>query len=47
MSENLVTEMARRLATLIALKTSLDANYREVVEATYPWTKLVKQGELA
>jgi len=42
-----VTEMARRLATLIALKTSLDANYREVVEATYPWAKQVKQGGLA
>ena len=34
-----VTEMARRLATLIALQTSLDANYREVVRSTYPWQK--------
>ncbi len=33
-----VTEMARRLATLIALKTSLDANYREVSQTPYPWT---------
>jgi predicted helicase len=33
-----VTEMARRLATLVALQTSLDANYREVIKATYRWT---------
>ncbi len=33
-----VTEMARRLSALIALKTSLDANYREVIKTTYPWT---------
>jgi hypothetical protein len=32
-----VTEMARRLAALIALQTSLDANYREVKRNTYPW----------
>jgi len=35
-----VTEMARRLAALIALQTSLDANYLEVKQNTYPWTKL-------
>jgi hypothetical protein len=33
-----VTEMARRLSALIALQTSLDANYREVIQKTYPWT---------
>ena len=33
-----VTEMARRLAALIALQPALDANYREVIQATYPWT---------
>jgi hypothetical protein len=32
-----VTEMARRLAALIALQTSLDASYREVIRTTYPW----------
>jgi len=34
-----VTEIARRLATLIALQASLDANYKEVARATYPWAK--------
>jgi hypothetical protein len=34
-----VTEMARRLSALIALQTCLDANYREVIQTTYPWTK--------
>jgi hypothetical protein len=34
-----VTEMARRLAALIALQTNLDASYREVVKKTYPWAK--------
>ena len=34
-----VTEMARRLAALIALQPSLDANYHEVAKATYPWVK--------
>ncbi len=33
-----VTEMARRLAALVALQTSLDANYRKVIQTTYPWT---------
>jgi hypothetical protein len=33
-----VTEMARRLTALIALQTSLDASYREVIQTTYPWT---------
>jgi len=33
-----VTEMARRLAALITLQPSLDANYREVVKETYAWT---------
>ncbi len=33
-----VTEMARRLAALIALQVSLDDNYRNVIRATYPWT---------
>ena len=33
-----VTEMARRLSALVALRTSLDANYREVIQTTYPWT---------
>lgn len=34
-----VTEMARRLATLIAMQTSLDDNYRKVIKATYSWPK--------
>ena len=34
-----VTEMARRLAALIALQTALDENYRNVSKATYPWKK--------
>ena len=33
-----VTEMVRRLAALVALQTSLDANYREVIQTTHPWT---------
>jgi hypothetical protein len=33
-----VTEMARRLAALIALQPSLDDNYRNVIRSTYPWT---------
>ena len=37
-----VTEMARRVAALIALQESLDANYREVVQATYAWVKEVR-----
>ncbi len=32
-----VTEMARRLAALIALQPSLDENYRRVIEAAYQW----------
>ena len=32
-----VTEMARRLAALIALHTSLDDNYRNVIRSTYQW----------
>jgi hypothetical protein len=32
-----VTEMARRLAALIALQPSLDENYRHVIEAAYQW----------
>jgi len=34
-----VTEIARRLAALIALQPSLDENYRNVIEATYSWPK--------
>ncbi len=34
-----VTEMARRIAALIALQKALDDNYRNVIRATYPWTK--------
>jgi hypothetical protein len=34
-----VTEMARRLAALIALQESLDANYREVAKTTHLWAK--------
>jgi hypothetical protein len=33
-----VTEMARRLAALIALQSCLDDNYRNVIRTTYPWT---------
>ncbi|MCE5283130.1 MAG: DNA methyltransferase, partial [Deltaproteobacteria bacterium] len=32
-----VTEMARRLTALVALRPDLDANYRDVIRATYPW----------
>ena len=32
-----VTEMARRLAALIALQPSLDDNYRNVIRSTYLW----------
>ena len=32
-----VTEMARRLAALIALQPSLDENYRRIIEANYQW----------
>jgi hypothetical protein len=32
-----VTQMARRLAALIALQTSLDANCKEVKQNSYPW----------
>jgi hypothetical protein len=32
-----VTEMARRLAALIALQPSLDDNYRNVIRSTHPW----------
>jgi hypothetical protein len=34
-----ITEIARRLATLIAMQTSLDDNYRKVIKATYSWPK--------
>jgi hypothetical protein len=34
-----VTEIARRLAALIALRPSLDDNYRNVIKATYSWPK--------
>jgi hypothetical protein len=34
-----VTQMARRLAALIALQVSLDTNCREVAKATYEWAK--------
>jgi hypothetical protein len=34
-----ITEMARRLAALVALQTSLDDNYRKVIKATYSWPK--------
>ncbi len=34
-----VTEMARRLAALIALQPALDDNYRSVIKTTYHWTK--------
>jgi hypothetical protein len=33
-----VTEMARRLAALIALQKSLDAGYQEVIKSTHSWT---------
>ena len=33
-----VTEMAPRISALIALQASLDDNYRNVINATYPWT---------
>jgi len=34
-----VTEMARRLAAMVALQASLDDNYRKVIKATYSWPK--------
>ncbi len=32
-----VTEMARRIASLIAMQPALDENYRQVIKETYPW----------
>src|SRR5205814_7583388 len=34
---NEVRDMARRLATLLLLRPALDANYRAVKAAAYPW----------
>jgi hypothetical protein len=34
-----VTEMARRLTVLVALRPSLDDNYRNVIRTTYLWAK--------
>jgi len=34
-----VTEMARRIAALVLLESELDANYRRVTAATYPWPR--------
>jgi hypothetical protein len=34
-----VMEMARRVASIVALQPTLDDNYRNIVEATYPWPK--------
>ncbi len=34
-----VTEMARRLAALIALQSALDDSYRSVIKTTYHWKK--------
>jgi hypothetical protein len=34
-----VTEMARRIAVLIALQPALDENYRKVIKSTYPWPR--------
>ena len=34
-----VTEMARRLAAIVALQPSLDDNYRKVIKSTYAWPK--------
>jgi hypothetical protein len=32
-----VTHMARRIAAIIALQPALDANYRAIADAAYPW----------
>jgi hypothetical protein len=32
-----VTEMARRIAALLALQPVLDDNYHKVIKATYSW----------
>jgi hypothetical protein len=34
-----VAEMARRIAAILLLQPSLDANYRAVVADTYPWPR--------
>jgi hypothetical protein len=34
-----VTEIARRLAVIVALQASLDDNYRKVIKTTYSWPK--------
>ena len=34
-----VTEMARRLAAIVALQPTLDENYRKVIKATYSWPR--------
>ena len=36
-----VTHTARRLAALLLLQPSLDANYQSVKEAAHPWTQSV------
>ena len=39
-----VTEMTRRLASLIALQSSLDANYQSVSKPTYGWKVRGREG---
>ena len=39
-----VTQMARRIAALLLLQPALDANYRAVKEAAYPWPAMSKPG---
>jgi hypothetical protein len=34
-----VTEMARRIAAIIAMTKDLDENYRAVTKSTYSWPK--------
>jgi len=34
-----VTEMARRLAALVALQPALDDNYRRITADTHPWSR--------
>lgn len=40
-----VTEIARRIAVIIALQSVLDENYRTVAAATYPWPKEQHEGQ--
>jgi hypothetical protein len=39
-----VRDMARRIAALLLLRPALDANYRAVKAAAYPWPTAAEKG---